>query len=44
MVGAEKLVDYTVQPNLLEKFAGKIGASLGEWLKLNALTDNISLR
>lgn len=44
MVGAEKVVDYTVQPNLLEKFAGKIGASLGRWLKLNTMVDNFSIQ
>ena len=44
MIGAGKIVDYTVQPNLLEKFAGKLGASVGKWLKLNTMVDNIRIQ
>ncbi len=33
IVGAEEIVDYTPQPNYLDRFAGKLGASIGEMLQ-----------
>jgi protease-4 len=31
IVGAEKIVDYTPRPNYLDRFAGKLGASISGW-------------
>ena len=33
IVGAENIVDYTPQPNYLDRFAGKLGASIGQMLQ-----------
>ena len=33
IVGAENIVDYTPRPNYLDRFAGKLGASIGQMLQ-----------
>lgn len=33
IVGAEDIVDYTPRPNYLDRFAGKLGASIGQMLQ-----------
>lgn len=35
-VGAENIVDYTPRPNYLDRFAGKLGASIGQILQSNS--------
>jgi protease-4 len=41
-IGAEKLVDFTEQSRLLDKLAGKLGASFGH--AINDLAKGITLR
>lgn len=36
IVGAENIVDYTPRPNYLDRFAGKLGASIGQMLQSNS--------
>jgi protease-4 len=38
ILGAEKLVDYTIKPSLLEFFAGEIGASISNTLLQNTIS------
>jgi protease-4 len=33
IVGAEEIIDYTPRPNYLDRFAGKLGASIGQMLQ-----------
>ncbi len=30
IIGAEKIVDYTIRPGLLERFAGRIGTAFAD--------------
>jgi protease-4 len=32
IIGAEDIVDYTLRPNYLDQFAGKLGASISQFL------------
>jgi len=32
IIGAEDIIDYTPRPSYLDKVAGKLGASVGEWV------------
>ena len=32
MIGAEDIIDYTLRPNYLDQFAGKLGASISQFL------------
>lgn len=32
IIGAEDIVDYTPRPNYLDRFAGKLGASLSQMM------------
>lgn len=36
IVGAENIVDYTPRPNYLDRFAGKLGASIGKILQTSS--------
>lgn len=36
MIGAEEIVDYTMHPNYLDRFAGKLGATIGSVITQNA--------
>ena len=38
MIGAEKIVDYTPRPNYLDRFAGKLGATLSQTFQSSNLS------
>lgn len=44
IVGEEKIVDYTVRPNFLDRFAERIGASMGNVLSTSLGLQNLELR
>jgi protease-4 len=41
MIGAEDIIDYTLRPNYLDQFAGKLGASITQFLSSSS-TININ--
>lgn len=43
IIGAENIVDYTLRPNFLDRFAGRLGASLGQFL-FSLSNPNLNLR
>ena len=44
IIGAEKIVDYTVRPNFLDRFAERIGAQMGKTLAASSGLESLRLK
>ena len=44
IIGAEKIVDYTVRPNFLDRFAERIGAQMGKTLAASSGLESLQLK